>query len=55
MLGRKLLSQGLPHVVGRIPGLKRLPVFKLLAIGELALVARRHLQHLDAGQRRRLA
>ena len=42
-------------MVGRIPGLKRLPVFKLLAIGELALVARRHLQHLDAGQRRRLA
>jgi hypothetical protein len=29
-------------------------VFKLLAVGELALVARRHLQHLDAAQRRRL-
>jgi hypothetical protein len=54
VLGRKVLSQGLPHVAGRIPGLKRLPVFKLLAIGELALVARRHLQHLDAAERGRL-
>jgi hypothetical protein len=54
VLGASLLRQGLPHAVARIPGLKRLPVFKLLAIGELALVARRHLQHLDPAQRRRL-
>jgi len=30
-------------------------VVRLLAIGELALVARRHMQHLDPAQRRRLA
>lgn len=54
-LGRSVLSRGLPHALSRVPGLKHLPVFKLLAIGELALVARRHLQHLDADQRRRLA
>jgi hypothetical protein len=50
-----VLARALPHALARIPGLKRLPVFKLVAIGELALVARRHLQHLDAAQRRRLA
>jgi hypothetical protein len=55
VLGRAVLSHGLPHALGRIPGLKRLPVFKLIAIGEMALVARRHMQHLDPAQRRRLA
>jgi tellurite resistance protein len=45
----------LPHAVARIPGLKRLPVMKLVAVAELALVARRHLGHLDAAERRRLA
>ena len=52
---RTALRHGLPHAAARIPGLKRLPVLKLLAVGELALVARRHLQHLDADERRRLA
>ena len=32
-----------------------MPVVKLLAVAELALVARKHLQHLDATERRRLA
>ena len=41
--------------MARVPGLKRLPVLKLLAVAELALVARKHLQHLDATERRRLA
>ncbi|MDX6676420.1 MAG: hypothetical protein QOE31_472 [Solirubrobacteraceae bacterium] len=54
-LARRALSRGLPHALSRVPVLKHLPVFKLLAIGELALVARRHLQHLDPVQRRRLA
>ena len=35
--------------------LKRLPLFRLLALAEIALLARRHLQQLDAGERRRLA
>ncbi len=38
-----------------MPGLKHVPVVRLLALGEMALVARRHLQHLDPAQRRRLA
>jgi tellurite resistance protein len=55
VLAQTVLSHGLPRAVARIPGLKRLPVLKLVAVAELALVARRHLQHLDAAERRRLA
>jgi hypothetical protein len=55
LVGRVVLSHGLKHTVARIPGLKRLPVLKLVAVAELALVARQHLQHLDSAERRRLA
>jgi hypothetical protein len=47
VLGRTLLTHGLPRAIKRVPGLKHLPVVKLLLIGELALVARRQLQHLE--------
>ena len=40
--------------VSRIPGLKRLPVLKLLAIGEIALLARNHIRMLEPAERRRL-
>jgi hypothetical protein len=40
--------------VRRIPGLKRLPVLKLLAIGEIALLARTHASKLTPEERRRL-
>ena len=50
-----VVRHGLPKAAARVPGLKRLPVVRLLTIGELATVARRHLQHLDKGERRRLA
>ena len=46
----KLLGRG----VTRIPGLKRLPVMKLLALGEIALLAQRHLSLLTPEERRRL-
>jgi hypothetical protein len=39
----------------KIPGLKQLPVMKLIAIAEIALIARRHLTQLDGDERRRLA
>jgi hypothetical protein len=55
LLGRVVLSHGLPHAAARIPGLKHLPVLKLVAVAELALVARQHLKHLDSAERRRLA
>jgi hypothetical protein len=35
--------------------LRRMPFFKLLAIAQTALLARRHLQRLDPSERRRLA
>ena len=38
----------------RLPLLKRLPMFKLLAIGEIALLAGRHLSKLTPDERRRL-
>jgi hypothetical protein len=34
--------------------LRRMPFFKLLAIAQTALLARRHLQRLDVNDRRRL-
>ncbi len=37
----------------RVPGLRRLPVAKLLAIGELVLLAHQHVGMLDAAERRR--
>ncbi len=33
---------------------RRLPFFRVLAVAQLALLARRHLRSLDAGDRRRL-
>ena len=47
---RKLIGRG----VTRIPGLKRLPVMKVLALGEIALLAQRHLSLLTPDERRRL-
>jgi hypothetical protein len=37
-----------------IPGLKRLPMFKLLAFAEIALLARDHVSRLEPAERRRL-
>lgn len=47
--GHRLLARG----IGRMPGLKRIPVFKLLALGEIALLARDHVNRLDPDERRR--
>src|SRR5256885_12490233 len=51
---RDLATRAIAHGVGRVPGLRRLPILKLLAIGEIALLARSHLTRLDPGERRRL-
>ena len=47
-------SHAIATVSRRVPGLKRLPVLKLIAIAELGIVARKHLAHLTAAERRRL-
>lgn len=39
---------------GRVPGLRALPILKLLVVGEIALLARSHILRLDPAERRRL-
>ena len=38
----------------RLPGLRRLPILRLLALGEVLLLARDHIEKLEPGERRRL-
>jgi hypothetical protein len=45
-----LIARGAAHV----PGLKRLPVLKLLAIAEIAILANEHVRRLTPPERRRL-
>lgn len=42
------------RAVGRLPGLRRLPLFKLVAIAEVAILARDHITRLEPAERRRL-
>ena len=42
------------RIASRLPLLRRLPVFKLLAIAEIALLARRHFVKLEPAERKRL-
>jgi hypothetical protein len=48
------INRAIGAAAQRIPGLRRLPVVKLLAIGEIALLAREHIGKLEPGERRRL-
>src|SRR4051812_31391777 len=49
-ISHRLLVRG----ASRVPGLKRLPMLKLLAVGEIALLARDHMSLLEVHERRRL-
>lgn len=49
-LSHRLIARG----ATRIPGLRRLPMLKLLAIGEIAVLARDHVSLLEPAERRRL-
>jgi hypothetical protein len=51
---RDAATRAIAHGAGRIPGLRRLPILKVLAIGEIALLARSHFQKLEPDERRRL-
>jgi hypothetical protein len=51
---RDIAERVLVRGAGRVPGLRRLPIGKLLAVGEIALIARDHMTKLDAHERRRL-
>jgi hypothetical protein len=54
MSHRSLYIAGLSRAASRVPGLRYLPIARVLAFGQLALVAREHLQNLDTNERRRL-
>ena len=47
-------NRAIAHGISRIPGLKRLPILKVLAIGEIALLARTHIGRLTPMERRRM-
>jgi hypothetical protein len=49
-----LLNTTLGKASERVPGLRAIPVFKLLAAAELALLARDHVARLSPTERRRL-
>jgi hypothetical protein len=48
------LTRSVGAAANRIPGLRRVPVFKLLAAGEVLLLAREHLRGLTPSERGRL-
>lgn len=49
-----LVTKTLGRTAERVPGLRRIPIVRLLAIGEIAVLARDHITRLDPGERRRL-
>ncbi len=51
---RGAATQAIAHGAKRVPGLRALPVVQLIAIGEIALLARTHATKLDGTERRRL-
>jgi hypothetical protein len=42
------------RVTRRVPGLRQIPVVRLLALAEVALIARDHVTRLEPDERRRL-
>lgn len=53
-MARGLATRSLGQVAAHVPGLRRLPVLKLLAIAEVGLLARDHVLVLTPAERRRL-
>ena len=49
-----LVTITLVKASGRVPGLRRIPVVKLLSAAQLALLARDHVSRLSPSERRRL-
>ncbi len=48
------VTKGLARVARRLPYLKRLPIMRLLALGEIVVLAKEHLYKLEPQERRRL-
>jgi hypothetical protein len=54
MVPSGIVTHTLGRVTERVPGLRRLPVVKLLAAAEIAVLARDHVARLSPAERRRL-
>jgi hypothetical protein len=50
----RFVTRSLGHATERIPGLRRIPVVRLLSIAEVSLIARDHVLRLTPPERRRL-
>jgi hypothetical protein len=49
---RGLTHKAIAGGASRVPGLRRLPIYKVIAIGEVALLARSHIARLTPEERR---
>jgi hypothetical protein len=49
-----LVNMTIGKAAGHVPGLRRIPVLKLLAMAEVAMLARDHMLRLSPPERRRL-
>jgi hypothetical protein len=49
-----LFTQTVGRAAERLPGLRRLPVVRLLLLGEVVMLARAHIERLTPKERRRL-
>lgn len=49
-----MFSQTVGRVAERVPGLRRVPVMRLLLLGEVVLLLRAHIERLTPAERRRL-
>lgn len=49
-----LITRSLGRAATRVPGLRRLPMFKLISIAEVGLLARDHVLRLTPAERHRL-
>jgi hypothetical protein len=50
----RFVTRSLARAAGHVPGVRRVPVLKLLSIAEVAMLAREHLTRLSPAERRRL-
>lgn len=51
---RRFVTYSLDRGMSRVPGLRRVPVLKLLSAAEIALLAHDHITRLDRRERHRL-
>jgi hypothetical protein len=53
-MASRFVTRSLARATERVPGIRRIPVVKLLSAAEIALLAHEHLMRLTPAERRRL-